>query len=205
MRSSQRAISRHSAQSKKPRPRVAYDVRAEIKRLAALIEPPTAREIQLMLDQDPRFAGRVPPLRTVQNIAQGAAVVDDSEPWSLAHASGAVAGMILPVLALVAEETKGRRSHITLREARWIIRVRRARPDLLPWLVWRFARAYLAAESRETSTADLDLQLALAPEQKPLEPAAARAMGQLRYRGALTEGWLPSATFLIQLEGETRT
>lgn len=159
----QNAISRNVTQSR-PRPRRSYrrvdgDVRREIERQARLPEPSAATAIQTVLDQDERFAGRVPPLRTIQAIARAAAVVDDSEPWRLDDGLGLSAGLILDVLAEVVEQTDGRRRHITRAEATWVVRIRRARPDLAPWAAYMLARDFMAGKQIEDDT----LLLAFAP------------------------------------------
>jgi len=67
----------------------------------------------------------VPNLRTIQRVLGDFAPRDDTT-WSLADADAEDAALVLPVLAAMVEESEGRRQSITQREARWILKIRRA-------------------------------------------------------------------------------
>jgi hypothetical protein len=74
------------------------------------------------------------------------------------------ARLVLDMLAWVSyastppAELKGgaKITHITVEEAKWIIRLRRAYPDMPNEWIWHFARRYVALEVRNESTAPLD-------------------------------------------------
>jgi hypothetical protein len=150
------------------------DVRDAIVVLA--LEKPgwNATDIHRALQQDERVAGRLPTVRTVQSMVKDARPRDASGPWSLADGdvSGADAALILPVLAAVVREREGHVPGVTRREAAWIVKLRRAVPDLPPWETYRLARRYLVREDRKEPCMDLDLFLAFAPWR---DEAAAQA------------------------------
>lgn len=142
----------------------------------------------------------IPDERTISNRLRDLRPRDPSAPWTVRDdASSADAALIMPVLATVIAETRGQKRQLTRTEAAWLVRVRRARPDLLPWWAYRFARAYVAAELQGDNDAlgALDEQLALAPVQAPFDAAAIQAATQARYRDGLKEGWVRPATFAL--------
>ncbi|MFN2484265.1 MAG: hypothetical protein ABR509_04925 [Candidatus Limnocylindria bacterium] len=57
--------------------------------------------------------------------------------------------------------TEGRVRSLSRDEAEWVVRVRRARPDLHPWLAYKYATRYRARDDRGESTEGLDIQLAV--------------------------------------------
>lgn len=141
----------------------------------------------------------IPSERAIDDRLQKLRPRDPADPWRLADGAGHTASLVLPVLAALIEETGGRKTSLTRLEASWIVRVRRARPDLLPWWAYRFARAYVAADlaNDDVALAVLDAQLALAPAQEPLDASAERALTRLRYEAALERGIVGAASFLI--------
>ena len=190
MATAQGAISRKAAQSKNRRRayrRVEREVRAEIERQARLPEPPPATEIRTVLELNEDFADRVPPLRTIQAIARAASVIDESEPWRFEDGLGVSASLILDVLAEVVERTDGRRRHLTRGEVAWVVRIRRARPDLQPWTAYLLARELMSGKGGEKAK----MFLAFAPWRSDL----ARA----RYEEAIASGWVdPPPVWLHQ-------
>ena len=104
----------------------------------------------------------VPSRRTIHNIVDEHTPKDESERWLLKDAEGDEATLVLPVLATLIEKMEGRRSYVTQAEAQWIVRIRRATPDLDLWTVYTLALAYMVRV--EGGTKDhLDAFLAFAP------------------------------------------
>jgi hypothetical protein len=89
-----------------------------------------AAEIQRELERraeetPPAFPVAVlPNLRTIQRILRDLTPRDDTR-WSFADANEEDAGLVLPVLAAMIEESEGRRRWLTQSEARWILKIRR--------------------------------------------------------------------------------
>jgi hypothetical protein len=133
------------------------------------MEGRTAGQIQRELIKAGVRAADRPSLRTIQRIVHDMRLQDRSGPWSLSDATGDEAGLILPVLRAylnltALREVKSERDlFITKAEARWIVRVRRAAPNIHPFDVYRLTRAYLAREERGLPTYDLDAMLAFTP------------------------------------------
>ena len=141
------------------RPRIPDEIQVEIERLAYLEVP--SPEIRQRLKQ--KFGEAVAPsLRTVQRLVAKLTPPKPSDPWSLADAEGDEAGLILPVLASVIEETRGQSQYLTQAEADWIVRIRRAAPDLDPVIVYALAGSYPVWAERG-GTNPLDALLAFAP------------------------------------------
>lgn len=111
----------------------------------------------------------VPNLRTIQRIVAEHRPPDATEAWSVADANGDDAALILPVLAHVVSLTEGRETAITHAAAVWIVRLRRAVPDLAIPPLWHVIRRYMSREASKKPTTDLDLLLAFAPWRS--EPA----------------------------------
>lgn len=179
------AIERNAAQSRPRRryQRVDPDVRLKIQDLAGQAAPPTAKDIQGTLETIPAFAGLVPPLRTVQAIARGATVIDESKSWKPNESAAEIdPALVLPLLAHVIEVTEGKRRHLTQAEARLVTMVRWTAPGIDPKLAYTVARHYLIATADERELRALDAFLAFAPWSG--------GEARRRYDLALQEGWV---------------
>jgi len=108
------------------------------------------------------FGEWVPSVRTVQDIVKEVKVHDSSDRWSLVNSDPGTVGIVLPVLAAVIRRSKGRR-FLTTAEARWVVRVRKAAPDLPAIAIYQLARLYMQRQESGHSVADLDSFLAFAP------------------------------------------
>lgn len=167
------------------------DVQAAIEDLAlnstwtpSQIERELLKEEQFK-NEDRETGTRLPSLRTIQTIVKEVRQLDLSGRWELpdADADGGAA-LVLDVLAAVIEETKGRRQYLTKMEAAWVIRIRRAAPDLPPSFdTYRLARLYMTREHWQMPSPDLDALLAFAPWRSEERRQA--------YVRALQEEWIP--------------
>jgi hypothetical protein len=172
------------------------------------IEGRTAAQIERALaDQGIRPASW-PSRRTIQRIVKAARTHDSSGPWSLGDAKDGEAQIVLPVLRAylnltALREVREERDHfITRAEARWIVRVSRAAPELHPFDVYRLARAYLARESRAEPTYDLDALLAFTPwDETPRSNShgVEYTMRQVYQRG-VAGGTIPPAPAFFMME-----
>ena len=104
----------------------------------------------------------VPSRRTIHNIVAEHTPKDETERWLLKDPEGDEATLVLPVLATIIEKTEGRRTYLTQDEAEWIVRIRRATPDLDLLKVYTLARAYMLGPEGGM-TDDSDAYLAFAP------------------------------------------
>lgn len=137
------------------------EVEAEIERLA--MKDVSAAVIRKELRK--RYEDSdIPKERAIENRLAAVRSSDLSGPWTLQGASGEEAALVLPVLGAVIEETEGRTTQLSRDMTEWIIRIRRAAPDLPPWNAYLFARRYLSAPQQ---TETLDQLLALAPWREP--------------------------------------
>jgi hypothetical protein len=153
-----------------------------------------------------------PSRRTLQRIVQAVRVKDRSGPWSLGDAVDDEADLVLPVLRAYLNLTslrtvQGKRDlFITKAEARWIVKVARAAPDLHVFDKYRLAVAYLARETRGQATYDLDALLAFQPWDDSPRPAPGDMAKfgftvtlRTTYQKGVREGWIPAAPpFLMQ-------
>lgn len=121
------------------------------------------------LKRNPAMQGRaLPSLRTVQEIAAAFADPDPGDPWQVAEASADEAALILPILAQRFLES-GERT-ISRGDAKWVVQIRRALPELNASAVSMHARAFHISErlGGESERPILDRQLDLAVAQRML-------------------------------------
>lgn len=104
----------------------------------------------------------VPDLRTIRSIA-AEVIADPSDPWTLRDADPASAGLVMPVLQAVIEQTGGRRQRVTSAQASWIAKLLQAAPDLTPWSAYVLASFYANHERLSQPTEHLDTFVAFAP------------------------------------------
>lgn len=85
--------------------------------------------------------------------------------WRLADSDPEDAPLVFEVMAARARESEGRKWWVSQAEAAWVIRVRRARPDLSPSDAYRLARLYVRRhEEPGSSEWDLTAEVALPPD-----------------------------------------
>ena len=150
------------------------------------LSPP---QILKELKSQERFSQRVPSLRQIQRLKAKWSPSDPSAPWSLTDGDEeSDPALVLPVLAVVISETKGRKTRLTKAEAQSITRIRRIAPDCDPWDAYVFARLYLLKEQADIPSVDIDAYLAYAPWRGKQE---AQAYGQ-----ALEEGWVSNVPYM---------
>ena len=142
--------------------RLHSELRDTIELLAAVGWP--APKIERVLGAAPGFRDEMPDTRTiqryVQRVRQGSG---PDEPWTRTEMAGDDAILVLDVLTTLVLRIGSPRS-ITRAQARWLLWVRQAAPDLDPLAAWQVALLYLARErSSAPDYADLDAVLALAP------------------------------------------
>ena len=131
----------------------------------------------------------IPAERTMRDIVSILSP-DKSQPWRLADSEGSDGRLVLEVLDAVIRRTEGRRCRVTVAEAEWIVRLRRAvvdppEPPGSSWLWTAFllARTYAALEATKEPTDALDAWIAFAPWRSEEEVR--------RYQNAVQEGWAP--------------
>jgi hypothetical protein len=133
-------------------------VRAFIELLAGDPRKPTAAAIRRAAIRS-FGATPVPALKGVQAIvARIRRQRDPSAVWRLSQADPDEAALVLPVLGEVLKLTNWQERSLTNAEAEWIVRLRRAVPDLELVDVIRYARQYVARG--DGTTDDLDRALA---------------------------------------------
>ena len=164
---------------------VSPEIVAEMERLAASPVSISVSEVHRHIEEMFGETLAIPTERTIYNILRDLTIHDDSEEWQFAETDGDEAALILPVLADIAHATQGHRTSITNREAGWVVRLRRAVPDLAPLWAYAYARHYILRLQREQPTTDLDMLLSFAP-WRGKEHAE-------RYTRALNAGWIPDA------------
>jgi hypothetical protein len=118
-----------------------------------------------LLDVLALLEAKIPDERTIRRRIAERKPPDPHDPWTLAATEGDKAARLLPVLRAVLERTEGRTKGFSKATAEWIVRVRRAAPDLDPWTAYRTALAYQRRTGPDTE--DLDTFLAFAPWRSP--------------------------------------
>ena len=177
---------------RKRAPRIDPDVIAAIQMLA--LDGMGAEKVQAMLEDIPRFQGRVPAsVKTIRKYALQVAPPDPSGRWSPIGRSDASMA-VLRALAEIIERTEGRIRSVSVAEAERITRLDRLAPDLIPLDLWGLARVYGTREADEAPTDDLDAYLAFGPWRGVEE--------RLRYQAAVDAGWIrPIPTMVRMLLG----
>ena len=144
--------------TRKRRRRIAGHVEQAIRELA-LRGFSTA---QIATELERRDENDVPDARTIRSIA-AEVISDPSDSWTLREADPESAELVMPVLRAVIEQTDGRRERVTVAQAAWIAKLRRAAPDLLPWSTYVLASFYTNHERLGQPTDHLDKLVAFAP------------------------------------------
>ena len=152
----------------------------------ALMET-SGRAIRAALIDEGLREERIPSERTIQSIMKEAAGSDRSAVWATEDAleEPDTARHLLDVLAAVIDATRGRRRHLTNREADKLSRLRVLAPSLQGWASYVLCRYYLARADRGAPTDDLDWLLAYQPWHSNEH--------RDRYATAVTRGWVPEA------------
>jgi hypothetical protein len=155
------------------------DIAEAVRELAQSGQDWTAAGIRRrVLEDHPEWAPRMPGERTIQNLVRGL-LGQAGDPWSFSTTDHPEdAGLVLRVLGELWDTGVWPRA-LTVDEAEYIVRLRRAVPDLPAIRALALARAYLMAAdgSNIYTAAGLDRYLAFAPWRD----------GAARYVKAFTE------------------
>ena len=130
-----------------------------------------------LLDVLALLEAKIPDERTIRRRITERRPPDPHDPWTLATTKGDKAARLLPVLRAVLERTEGRTKGFSKATAEWVVRVRRAAPDLDPWYAYRIALAY--QRRTDLDTEDLDILLAFTPRRGPALPAERQEAGNV--------------------------
>lgn len=120
-------------------------------------------QIYRNLEGKEKFKDKLPSLRTVQTIVKQGRPRDTTGAWTLEDSAAGDAALVLETLAAVIEYSEGLTTAFTIKQAEWIVRIRRAAPDLHLWAAYHLAWSYQSRIEEKISTADLDAYLAFAP------------------------------------------
>jgi hypothetical protein len=174
--------------------RIDGDIADQIMRLARDNWTPAQiyRELERLQREEGRFKGRaLPVLRTVERYVAKILPPEAGARWSMADADPEDAALVLPVLGEAILQSKGHWRRFGVELARWIIKVRRAAPDIPPLWALYVAEAYRANEQLDEALESLDQMLALAPWRPGRLPAyllfATKLLGE-RFEGDTGEG-----------------
>lgn len=122
------------------------------------------RQIRGELEHRPEFAGRVPSVRTISRKAKTFRPPSAAERWSFVEAEPQEAAAVLPVFAAMAKRDRAWQCQfVTGEQARVLVAIRAAAPDLDPWVAYKLAQEFQAREHASRSTLGLELGLAFAP------------------------------------------
>jgi hypothetical protein len=162
----------------------------------------TPRQIYGELTANPRFAGRVPSIKTMWRKAKTFHPPTAEERWSLREADPEEAAVVLPVFAAMAKRDRvWQCKFITKEQAQILVRVNAAAPDLDPWVAFKVAEEYRVRQSRGESTVGLELGLTLAPWR---DEASAGEFRRLLDVGFLTPELSRDARFVERESKEAR-
>ena len=109
------------------------------------------------------FKGRVLNYGTVERIVKEFRQPVTSEAWSFRDSDGDDANLILEVRRELIRVWDHPSQRISKKEAHWVVKIRKAAPDLNPATVWLVAVMYSLRERDDAATEDLDDYLAFAP------------------------------------------
>lgn len=167
--------------------RIHGDVQAVIEGKA--LERWTPTQIEKWLNDDDRFKGRVPTLRTIQRIVKDLSTLDMSGEWRLLDSEPADVKCVIDTLGAAILATDGRVTSFTRHLADLVIRISRAAPDLGLPAVYLLASRYALSLQRGEPTSGIDALLGFAPWRGPRE--------QERFEHALVAGWIPGSIDLL--------
>jgi len=148
-----------------------------------------------LLDVLALLEAKIPDERTIRRRITERRPPDPHDPWTLATTKGDKAARLLPVLRAVLERTEGRTKGFSKATAEWVVRVRRAAPDLDPWYAYRIALAY--QRRTDLDTEDLDILLAFTPRRGEKEMDSLFAWAR-----AHRPKWLLRTRLLLKDSGE---
>ncbi|CAN5246616.1 hypothetical protein BH23CHL1_BH23CHL1_13500 [soil metagenome] len=180
------------AQRKRPR-YIDGDVQDAIETLAIDTDwGPT--QIQRHLEAKPEFAGRLPKIRTFQDVVKEVRSADPTETWSVHDSNPETANLVLETIAVMMVQTGGSVRNVTKGLAEWIVKVGTICPKMSYPNVYRMAWLYNVRIINKESTTDLDAYLAF----KPWKDAG----HQVAYTRAIGEGWItaPPAVMSFTLD-----
>lgn len=180
-----------SNQDKQTRPRVSGPIRDLIRSLGR--KSWTASQIREALEEKYGTDTKLPTIRTIRRHIKGP--VDESGLWHVGDL-GDDDALVLPVLEALIRTSHGRRRHVTLAAAKYIVRVVKAAPSARrwPWLTYVAAIEYQHAEASKGSTAALDQWLSFAPWKDDEH--------QRVYDDALEKGWVDPPGIIAEGEME---
>jgi hypothetical protein len=172
--------------------RTPLHVRRRITRLVLEYPTASAAAIRGYLEQDPDVVADLPSPRTVEYLVKQARPADPSGTWSFARDERGDAQWVLPALAAVIEVTQGRRRELTVQEAEWVARIRRAVPSMPGWDAYQLARLFMAGGDPRPMEAHMAFEAANA---KPRN-------GYFRYLYAARQGWVDGSPIELGKEVE---
>jgi len=175
--------------------RTPLHVRRRITQLVAEYPDASAATIRGYLERDPECADALPGARTVEVLVKQARPADASGRWSFALDEQDLARWVLPVLADVIEVTKGRRRTLTVQEADWVARIRRAIPNLPGWEAYQLARLFMAGGDIRPLE---DFMAFIASKADP-------EWGYGHYKSAVTQGWVDGPAIKLPFSTEEPT
>lgn len=161
--------------------RIHGDIQAVIEGKA--LERWTPAQIEKWLNDDDRFKGKVPTLRTIQRIVRDILPLETSGEWRLLDSEPSDVALVVETLGAAIVQSGGRVTSFSRDLADLIVRIRRAAPDLGLHAVYLLASHYSLALQRGWQTAGIDALLALAPWKGP--------EAEEQFQHALAVGWIP--------------
>ena len=168
------------------RKRIDGDAERAIQRLVILEMGPTQIHHELVKLQEHGQLSDVPTLRTVQRIVADMTRNRGGDPWDMVEAEPEDVGLLLDTLAAVIDATEGRVKQLTRDDARWVVRLAAARPELTPLDAWKVGRYYQLLRADGQPTDHLDHWLAYAEWRGPEHDR--------RYFRAFLKGWVVNTT-----------
>lgn len=136
-----------------------------------------------MKHKNEKLEGTLPSLRTVQRVVKDVTVEDRSGTWNLSDCKGEDAKLILEVISELVIQTDGKVCSLTKAEAEWIVKIRKAVPDMKLYSTWAMARLYLIQESSGLKEFQaLDNYLSFTPWRSKYH--------NYFYSKAISEGWI---------------
>ena len=123
-------------------------------------------QIHTKLVNEPKLRGKkIPGARNIQRIVKRLRGADPSAPWSLANCDGLEGELVLGELGKLIFETKGDVTQLTVNEARWLLKVRQAAPEISSAGAFIVAKVFMFNTSQNISVLDLEQMLAFRPWQ----------------------------------------
>ena len=124
-------------------------------------------EIHRQMLKEQQFLNRdnLPSEKTVQRVVNDVMIKDTSGPWTISDVKVDIgnislddARLILDILRVVFLITEGKKRSFTIKEAQWVLKIAKLRPQMDYVTIFMFAQFYIYSETKGVNMEALDIE-----------------------------------------------